>query len=210
MFTGIVREIGRIVSREAQGDTRFRISCARPARDIEIGASIACDGVCLTAVAKGETAGEADGASWFDVQASAETLARTTLGAWQPGTRVNLEPALKVGDELGGHIVTGHVDAVGRVAAIRPEGASTRIEVDAPASIAPFIAEKSSITLAGVSLTVNAVEDTGGGCRFGINIIPHTQEVTTLGGIAEGSEVNLEIDVLARYVARLDSARRSG
>lgn len=202
MFTGIVREIGQIVSREAQGDTKFRIACARPAGEIAIGASISCDGVCLTAIARGE----ADGRSWFDVQASAETLERTSLGGWEPGTRVNLEPALRVGDELGGHIVTGHVDGVGRTVSVTPEGGSKRLVIEVPAALGPFIAEKGSVTLAGVSLTVNEVEDAGGAVRFGINVIPHTQQATTLGGLAEGAPVNVEIDVLARYVARLREA----
>lgn len=211
MFTGIVREIGRVVSREAQDDTRFRIACHRPASEIAIGASIACDGACLTVVSRGTAPGsDAAPQSWFEVQASAETLARTTLGSWEPGTAVNIEPALRVGDELGGHIVTGHVDGVGQVLSVAPEGGSRRIVLEAPASLAGFIAEKGSVTLAGVSLTVNKVEDGDGAVRFGINVIPHTLEATTLGTLGAGSRVNVEIDVLARYVARLDVAARSG
>lgn len=205
MFTGIVREIGQIVAREAQADTRFRIACARPAASIGIGDSICCDGVCLTVVAKG-TEGTGGGRSWFEVQASAETLSLTTLAGWMPGAPVNLEPALKVGDELGGHIVTGHVDAVGRIVSVAPEGASRRLVIEAPAALAGFIAAKGSVTLSGVSLTVNAVEDVPGAVRFGINVIPHTLEATTLGRLAAGGAVNVEIDVLARYVARLKAA----
>ncbi|MDT8345320.1 MAG: riboflavin synthase [Thermohalobaculum sp.] len=195
MFTGIVREVGRVLAIAETGDTRLEIGCARPEAQIEIGASIACNGICLTVVAKGAR----EGRSWFAVDASAETRSRTTLGAWRPGDAVNLEPALRVGDELGGHIVSGHVDGLGRIVSVRPEGASHRVTIEAPAGLAKFIAEKGSIAVDGISLTVNEVE----GARFGVNIIPHTWEVTSLKGKGEGAEVNLEVDLMARYVARL-------
>lgn len=191
MFTGIVTDIGTVTAREARGDTRFRIRTAYDTASIAIGASIACSGVCLTVVQKGD--------DWFAVDVSAETLSRTGLGNWQEGSRINLERSLRVGDELGGHIVSGHVDGVGDVSMVRPDGDSLRIEVKAPDALAPFIAEKGSITVDGVSLTVNSVEH----ATFGINLIPHTQQVTTLGKLKAGDRVNLEIDTLARYVARL-------
>ena len=195
MFTGIVREVGRVLSISEAGDTRLEIGCARPAEEIEIGASIACNGICLTVVEKGTR----EGGTWFAVDASAETRARTTLGQWREGEAVNLEPALRVGDELGGHIVSGHVDGLGTILSVRPEGASHRVTIEAPAGLARFIAEKGSIAVDGISLTVNEVE----GARFGVNIIPHTWEVTSLGGKSEGSTVNLEVDLMARYVSRL-------
>lgn len=191
MFTGIVTDIGTVTAREARGDTRFRIRTAYDTASIAIGASIACSGVCLTVVQKGE--------DWFTVDVSAETLSRTGLGNWREGSRINLERSLRVGDELGGHIVSGHVDGVGEVTMVKPEGDSLRIEIRAPDALAAFIAEKGSITVDGVSLTVNSVE----GARFGVNLIPHTQQVTTLGSLKAGDRVNLEIDTLARYVARL-------
>lgn len=198
MFTGIIREVGQVISVANSGDTRLTISCARAPETIEIGASISCNGVCLTVVEKGTAAT----GPWFAVDASAETLAKTTLGGWGEGTLVNLEPALRLGDELGGHIVSGHIDGVGRITGIRPEGGSHRVTIEAPAALARFIAEKGSIAVDGISLTVNEVD----GARFGVNIIPHTWKVTSLAGAAEGSEVNLEIDLLARYVARLAEA----
>ena len=202
MFTGIVREVGRVMRISNAGDTRIRIGCGRPVETMEIGASIACSGVCLTVVARGR-----DGQSnWFEVDASAETRARTTLGLWREGTKVNLEPALKVGDELGGHIVSGHVDGVGEIVSIRPEGGSRRVAITAPGALGRFIAPKGSIAVDGISLTVNEVEDAGGATRFGVNIIPHTWEVTGLSDAAEGTRVNIEIDTLARYVARLSEA----
>lgn len=199
MFTGIVREIGRVAEIVAGGasdgrDTRLTISCVRPVETIEIGASIACSGVCLTVTETGE--------GWFAVDASAETLSKTTLGDWQVGSPVNLEPALRLGDEMGGHIVSGHVDGVGEVTAVAPEGASHRITIQAPGDLARFIAQKGSITVDGISLTVNEVT----GTSFGVNIIPHTWQATTLAGAAPGTRVNLEIDLLARYVARLAEA----
>ena len=204
MFTGIVTAIGTIESVEQRGDRRVRISCPFDPATIAIGASIACSGVCLTVVERG---GEA-GAAWFAVDVSAETVSRTSEGLWREGRRVNLEPSLRVGDELGGHIVSGHVDAVGRIADWQPEGDSTRLTVRAPKELAPFIAAKGSIAVDGVSLTVNEIADrTDGSVDFGLNLIPHTSEVTTLGELAQGSEVNLEIDTVARYLRRLESLR---
>ena len=199
MFTGIVREVGRVRRIAQAGDTRIRIACARPPESIEIGASIACSGVCLTVVARGRD----EAGPWFEVDASSETRARTTLGEWAEGTKVNLEPALRIGDELGGHIVSGHVDGTGRIVAIRPEGGSRRVTIAAPRALGRFIAQKGSIAVDGISLTVNEVADAGAETQFGVNIIPHTWEVTGLSGAGEGTRVNLEIDLLARYVARL-------
>ena len=194
MFTGIVTDIGRIIDTRAAGDLRARIATAYDVSRIDIGASIACDGVCLTVVALGS-----DPEGWFDVQISAETLSKTNLGGWALGKRVNLERALKVGDELGGHIVSGHVDGLAEVVAIRPEGGSVRLTFRAPEALARFIAPKGSVALNGTSLTVNEVS----GAEFGVNLIPHTQEVTTWGEVALGDLVNLEVDTMARYVARL-------
>ena len=195
MFTGIITDIGTIRSVEQLGDTRMVIETAFALDTVEIGASIACSGVCLTVVDKGP--------DWFAVEASGETLARTALGSWGVGTRINLERALKLGDELGGHIVTGHVDGVGQVASIVPEGASRRIQFLGPKALAAYIAQKGSVTIDGISLTVNGVEDTADGVLFDVNVIPHTQSCTTLGQIKVGDSINIEIDVLARYVARL-------
>lgn len=204
MFTGIVTAIGTIDSVEQRGDLRVRIACPWDPARIAIGASIACAGVCLTVVERGGEAGNA----WFAVDVSAETVSRTARGMWSQGARINLEPSLKVGDELGGHIVSGHVDAVGTVADWEPEGDSMRVTIAAPKALAPFIAPKGSITVDGVSLTVNAVRDLpDGSVRFGLNVIPHTAEVTTLGELAQGGEVNLEIDTVARYLQRLETLR---
>jgi riboflavin synthase len=204
MFTGIVTAVGTIESVDQRGDLRVRIACPFDPETIAIGASIACSGVCLTVVERG---GE-PGAAWFAVDVSAETVSRTAEGMWSEGRRVNLEPSLRVGDELGGHIVSGHVDGVGLIADWQPEGASTRLTVRAPAELAPFIASKGSIAVDGVSLTVNEVADRpDGSVDFGLNLIPHTSEVTTLGELAQGSEVNLEIDTVARYLKRLESLR---
>lgn len=200
MFTGIIRELGTVLSRRDAGDTYLRIACARPAESIEPGASIACNGICLTVL----EAGREGERSWFEASASAETKDRTTLGDWREGTPVNLEPALRVGDELGGHILSGHVDGVGEVTAVRPEGDSHRLTVRAPEALARFIASKGSIALDGISLTVNEVE----GASFGVNIIPHTWAVTNLAGARQGTGVNLEIDLIARYVARLHDMAR--
>ncbi|CRL09657.1 riboflavin synthase [Phaeobacter italicus] len=194
MFTGIVTDIGTIAELEQQGDLRARIKTSYDTAGIDIGASIASDGVCLTVIALGD--------DWYDVQISAETVSKTNLDSWVVGKRVNLERALKVGDELGGHIVSGHVDGVAEVVNIADEGDSTRVTLRAPAALAKFIAPKGSVALNGTSLTVNDVE----GADFGINFIPHTKEVTTWGDVKLGDAVNLEIDTLARYVARLHEA----
>jgi riboflavin synthase len=199
MFTGIVTDIGRIERLEQGPDLRARIRCDYPANAIDLGASIACDGVCLTVVDRGQ----ADDGAWFDVDISAETLARTNIGtgptAWTVGAGVNLERALRLGDELGGHIVTGHVDGLAEVMAVRPEGGSARVSFRVPEPLARFIASKGSVALNGTSLTVNEVEGTG----FGVNLIPHTLAHTTWGRVRPGDLVNVEIDTLARYVARL-------
>ncbi|MDX1743211.1 MAG: riboflavin synthase [Ruegeria sp.] len=191
MFTGIVTDIGTVTELDQQGDLRARIKTDYDTAGIDIGASIASDGVCLTVIALGD--------DWYDVQISAETVSKTNLDSWQVGKRVNLERALKVGDELGGHIVSGHVDGVAEVVAVQDEGDSTRVTLRAPKDLARFIAPKGSVALNGTSLTVNDVD----GCDFGINFIPHTKEVTTWGDVSVGDRVNLEIDTLARYVARL-------
>jgi len=200
MFTGIITDIGRITGIEHRGDLRLRIGTAYDTASIDMGASIACSGVCLTVVDKG--------AEWFAVEVSAETLSRTA-GDWSEGTPLNLERALRVGDELGGHIVTGHVDGVGIVTEVTPEGDSTRIVIEAPAALAPYIAAKGSVALDGISLTVNEVSDqSDGAVRFGLNVIPHTQQMTTWGEVAPGRQINIEIDVLARYLGRMEQLRR--
>ncbi len=200
MFTGIVTAIGTIAAAEQRGDLRLRIAAPLDPARIDIGASIACSGVCLTVVERGGTAGDA----WFDVDLSGETVSRTVPGMWNAGAQLNLEPSLRLGDELGGHIVTGHVDSVGEVVRVAREGDSWQVTIRARAEMAPFIAEKGSITVNGVSLTVNAVRDRSDGtCDFLLNIIPHTAAVTTLGALKEGDQVNLEIDVLARYLKRM-------
>lgn len=201
MFTGIITDIGRVRSIEPRGDTRLTIATAFAIPTIEIGASIACSGACLTVVDKGIDAGAGGGGSkgWFAVDASAETLSRTTLKHWREGSAVNLERALRVGDELGGHIVAGHVDGLARIERREPEGDSLRFTFRVPEKLARYIAPKGSVALDGVSLTVNEVQ----GTSFGVNIIPHSQKLTTFGTIEVGAEVNIEIDVLARYVARL-------
>lgn len=207
MFTGIVTAIGTIASAEQRGDLRLRITAPLDPARIDIGASIACSGVCLTVVERGGTAGDA----WFDVDLSGESISRTVPGMWAVGARLNLEPSLRLGDELGGHIVTGHVDSVGRVALARQEGGSWQVAIRARAEMAPFIAEKGSITVNGVSLTVNDVRDRDDGtCDFLLNIIPHTAAVTTLGQLAVDDKVNLEIDVLARYLKRMQSLAAPG
>lgn len=204
MFTGIVTALGTIREARHTGDLHAVITCPFDPAGIAIGASIACSGTCLTVVDKGGEAGNA----WFAVDISGETLARTVPGRWEPGSWLNLEPALKLGDELGGHIVTGHVDGVGTVVGICPEGESLRIGIAAPKELAPYLAPKGSITVDGVSLTVNEVADQPDGtCHFALNIIPHTAEVTTLGTLKAGDAVNLEIDVLARYLQRMQSLR---
>ena len=194
MFTGIVTDVGRIVDTKVTGDLRARIATRYDVGSIDIGASIACDGVCLTVVALGS-----EPENWFDVEISAETVSKTNVGGWASGKRVNLERALKVGDELGGHIVSGHVDGLAEVVGVRHEGGSVRVTFRAPEALARFIAPKGSVALNGTSLTVNEVA----GAEFGVNLIPHTQEVTTWGEVAVGDRVNLEVDTMARYVARL-------
>lgn len=202
MFTGIITDIGTIRSREDRGDTRLVIGTVYDTDTIDLGASIACSGACLTVVDKGQ---DADG-HWFAIDASGETLARTAPGMWDAGRRLNLERALRIGDELGGHIVTGHVDAVGTIVSVTPVGDSVGVTVEAPAELAPHIAAKGSITVDGVSLTVNEVTDQADGtAHFTLNIIPHTQEMTTLDEAAAGRPVNLEIDILARYLARMQA-----
>ena len=203
MFTGIVTAIGTVASVEQRGDLRLTVACPYDPAQIAIGASIACSGVCLTVIDRGGAPGDA----WFAVDVSDESIS-CTAPRWHAGAKLNLETALKLGDELGGQIVTGHVDGVGRIVSKRGEGDSLRIEIAAPAALAAYLAPKGSITVDGVSLTVNAVaDDPDGTCRFTLNLIPHTGEVTTLGGVAEGDTVNLEIDVLARYLKRMESLR---
>ena len=198
MFTGIITDIGRIIRIEQRGDLRVTIATGYDTSGLAIGASVACSGVCLTVVAK--AAGE------FSVDVSGETLSRTARGQWTEGRRLNLERALKVGDELGGHIVTGHVDAVGQVISVEPVGDSTRITIQVPKDMAPFVAPKGSICLDGVSLTVNTVTDNADGAAFTINVIPHTAQSTTFDTVQAGDELNIEIDVLARYLARMKQA----
>jgi len=200
MFTGIITDVGTV---EARTDGRFQIACTYPHDDIAMGASIACDGCCLTVT---EIAPRAAGGTLFSVDVSAETLACTTLGDWVPGRHVNLERSLRLSDELGGHLVTGHVDAVAEIVATRPEGESTRFEIEVPHEVAPFIAPKGSVALDGTSLTVNEVA----GTRFGVNLIPHSLAVTTWGEKRPGDRLNLEIDLMARYVARLLEAQKQG
>jgi riboflavin synthase len=196
MFTGIITDIGTIRSVEQRGDLRIVIGCGYDMAGVDLGASIACSGCCLTVVDKG--------ADWFAVDASAETLSKTASGMWSEGRKLNLERALRIGDELGGHIVTGHVDGVGTVKGICEEGGSHRVGINVPAEIAPYIAAKGSVTVDGVSLTVNEVKDqTDSSCDFALNIIPHTWAVTAFQDLAQGQAVNIEIDVLARYLARM-------
>ena len=191
MFTGIVTDLGKVRKIEKRGDTRIEIGTSYNMDDVEIGASIACSGPCLTVVEKGP--------GWFAVEASAETLDKTGLGDWAVGTPVNLERAMRIGDELGGHIVSGHVDAVATIIEMTPEGDSVRFSFEAPEAFAKYIAPKGSVCLDGVSLTVNEVDDN----RFGVNIISHTQGATTFGSRKVGDRINMEIDTIARYVARI-------
>jgi riboflavin synthase len=197
MFTGIVTDIGRIEAAEQRGDLRLRIATAYDTATIDLGASIACSGVCLTVVGKGE--------GWFAVDLSNETLSRTAPGLWSEGGRLNLERALRVGDELGGHIVTGHVDGLGEVVSAEPVGDSTVVRIEAPAALAPYIAAKGSIALDGVSLTVNEVD----GAIFSINLIPHTAHATTFDSVDVGRKLHIEIDILARYLGRMMEMRAS-
>jgi riboflavin synthase len=197
MFTGIVTDIGTVASVEARGDRRLRIACGYDLETVDLGASIACSGVCLTVVDKGP--------DWFAVDVSAETVHRTAPEAWIEGARLNLERALRVGDELGGHIVTGHVDGVGEIAAAVPEGDSLRLSIRAPREIAPYLSEKGSVAINGVSLTVNHVEDEADSVLVAVNIIPHTRASTA--PLAAGDRVNIEVDLIARYMGRLLEAR---
>ncbi|MGH6730121.1 MAG: riboflavin synthase [Sphingomicrobium sp.] len=199
MFTGIISDVGTVRSAEQRGDLRLTIGCGYDMATVDLGASIACSGACLTVVDKG--------ADWFAVDVSGETRSRTAGDLWVEGARLNLERALRMGDEMGGHIVTGHVDAVAEAAAATPDGDSLRLELVAPVDLAPFIAPKGSIALGGVSLTVNTVASDPGGCRFTVNIIPHSAAHTTLGAIEAGQQLNVEIDVLARYLDRMLAVR---
>jgi riboflavin synthase len=204
MFTGIITDIGTIERIEKRGDLRIVIASGYDMGGVDLGASIACSGVCLTVVDKAP----AGAPGWFAVDVSGESVSRTAAAMWSEGARLNLERALKVGDELGGHIVTGHVDGIGDVIDIHPEGDSHRITIAAPQSLARYLAAKGSITIDGVSLTVNDVADQPDGkVHFAINIIPHTAALTTLGALVPGSQVNLEIDILARYLGRMEQLR---
>jgi riboflavin synthase len=199
MFTGIVTDVGTVRTAEQRGALRLTIATDFDLGSVDIGASIACSGVCLTVVDKGQ--------DWFAVDLSGETISRTAADLWREGAHLNLERSLRLGDELGGHIVTGHVDAVATVELAEPDGDSLRIALTVPRSLGQMIAPKGSITLDGVSLTVNEVEDAGDATRFAVNIIPHTAEHTTLGSTANGRQLNVEIDVLARYLDRMLAAR---
>ncbi|HEY0326034.1 MAG TPA: riboflavin synthase [Allosphingosinicella sp.] len=199
MFTGIVTDVGQVLAHEERGDLRLRIRCSYDLEGVALGASISCSGVCLTVVDKGP--------DWFAVDVSAETRARTAPGLWEEGARLNLERALKIGDELGGHIVTGHVDGIGAVVSVEAVGDSHSVTIAAGPEVAPYIATKGSVCIDGVSLTVNSVEPLAGGVRFGINLIPHTGQHTTLGDLRAGREVNIEIDLIARYLERMLSSR---
>ena len=200
MFTGIVTDVGEVRSAEQRGDLRLVVGTAYDLDTVDLGASISCSGVCLTVVDKGD--------DWFAVDVSGETMSKTAGDHWREGAKLNLERALRLGDELGGHIVTGHVDAVASVVGTCTEGDSTRIGISVPRDLAPMIAPKGSITLDGVSLTVNDVGDADDGrMHFSVNIIPHTAQHTTLGALASGQQLNVEVDVLARYLSRMIVAR---
>ena len=200
MFTGIVTDVGTVRSAEQRGDLRLVIETGYDTGTIDLGSSIACSGVCLTVVDKAD--------EWFAVDVSGETVSRTAADLWREGARLNLERSLRLGDELGGHIVTGHVDAVATVAQVTPEGDSLRIGIEVPRGLGTMIAAKGSIALDGVSLTVNEVRDAGDGTtHFTVNIIPHTAQITTFGEIAAGRQLNVEIDVIARYLERMIAAR---
>jgi riboflavin synthase len=200
MFTGIITDIGTVRSAEPRGDLRLTIGCSYDMAGVDLGASIACSGVCLTVVDKGD--------DWFAVDVSAETVSRSVSDHWREAAKLNLERALRLGDELGGHIVTGHVDAVAEVAGTCPEGDSTRIGVRVPKALGAMVAAKGSITLDGVSLTVNDLRDVDASSTdFSVNIIPHTAQNTTLGDLAVGQQLNVEVDVLARYIDRMLAAR---
>ncbi len=195
MFTGIISDIGTILRVDTRGDARLTVGCGYDMAGVAIGASIACSGACMTVVEKGP--------DWFAFDISGESISKTASGLWRAGRRLNLERAMRIGDELGGHIVTGHVDGIGTVADVRCEGGSHRLDIRVPPGLAPFLAAKGSVTVDGVSLTVNAVADDAAGAVFSLNIIPHTWAVTTLGEAVAGRPVNIEIDILARYLARM-------
>jgi riboflavin synthase len=200
MFTGIVTDVGTVRSAEQRGDLRLIVATSYDLDTVDLGASISCSGVCLTVVDKGD--------DWFAVDVSSETISKTAADRWREGSKLNLERALRLGDELGGHIVTGHVDAVASVVGTCPEGDSTRVGISVPRDLAPMIAPKGSITLDGVSLTVNDVRDAeDGSTHFSVNIIPHTAHHTTLGELEAGQQLNVEVDVLARYIDRMLAAR---
>ena len=200
MFTGIVTDVGTVRSAEQRGDLRLRIATSYDLDTVDLGASIACSGVCLTVVDKG--------ADWFAVELSGETVSKTAADHWRAGAKLNLERALRLGDELGGHIVTGHVDALAEVVGTCQEGDSTRVGLSVPKVLAPMIAPKGSVTLDGVSLTVNDVRDAENGrTHFSVNIIPHTARQTTLGSLKRNQQLNVEVDVLARYIDRMLAAR---
>lgn len=199
MFTGIVTDVGTVRSAEQRGDLRLTIATGYDTGTIDLGASIACSGVCLTVVDKGD--------DWFAVDVSGETLSRTAAGRWQEGAKLNLERSLRLGDEIGGHIVTGHVDSVAEIVSICPEGDSARIGVSVPIEVGSMIAAKGSIALDGVSLTVNEVRETDGTTHFSVNIIPHTAQHTTLGNLQPDQQLNVEVDVLARYINRMLATR---
>jgi riboflavin synthase len=196
MFTGIITSIGTVRSAEQRGDLRLTIGCDYDLNTVDLGASIACSGVCLTVVDKGP--------DWFAVDVSGESIARTAPGLWQEGARLNLERALRLGDELGGHLVTGHVDAVATVADVLEDGGSLRVTIDLPRDLGRMIAAKGSVTLDGVSLTVNSVADRAEDTRFTVNLIPHTAQHTTFGTMSPGRRLNVETDVLARYLNRMN------
>jgi riboflavin synthase len=200
VFTGIITDVGQVRSAEQRGDLRLTVGTRYDMAGVDLGASIACSGVCLTVVDKG--------ADWFAVDVSAETISRTAPGVWEEGARLNLERALRLGDELGGHIVTGHVDGIGEVESVAEIGGSTRVTIVAPQAVEAYIAPKGSVALDGVSLTVNEVEPISEGVRFAVNIIPHTAQQTSFVGLAPGRKVNIEIDVLARYIGRMMELRR--
>jgi riboflavin synthase len=200
MFTGIVTDVGTVRSAEQRGDLRLVIACGYDMDSVELGASIACSGACLTVVDKGD--------DWFAVDVSGETVAKTAADRWREGARLNLERSLRLGDELGGHIVTGHVDAVGEVVGVTPEGDSKRVEIAVPRALGPMIAAKGSVALDGASLTVNQVRDAEDETTLlSVNLIPHTAQHTTLGELTEGRQLNVEVDVLARYIDRMLAAR---
>jgi riboflavin synthase len=199
MFTGIVTDVGTVRSAQQRGDLRLVIATSYDVGSVELGASIACSGACLTVVDKGE--------DWFAVDVSGETVSKTAAGHWREGARVNLERSLRLGDEIGGHIVTGHVDAVGQVTKVTAEGDSRRVEIQVPRSLGPMIAAKGSVALDGVSMTVNDVRDSEDATQFSVNVIPHTANHTTLGEIDQRRQLNVEVDVLSRYIERMLGSR---